>query len=459
MANRSVFFSAVFRCLIFLFATACSFPEPRTSPPLLVPTTITSSTATTLAPENFPSSPPETEIGLPPVFSFESTIDRDQPFRSLQHFCRPKQALDQVNEALWTVVALQPEQKALKDFGFPPTPSAALSPFIDALNRCGGVSGHLLNLEIVEVAVLAGLSPSLHELQDASCLAASHFSPVVVIDAFGFQNTGTRCAELLSDTVVIAAQGSTPDAGVLLSDAPLNEDLLHETALTVAQWDPSGDAEVMVIAPDQPALADLINRELVEPLRSLGFSLRVVSYACQGGALCSGQAKLAAEAIALHKPTLVLPVLDALSFPPFLRELNLSPVPPPVILSGVGDPLRFIDAALLPPESVVLNFSLPSEMSSTLTPFDALCLRIADQDLDSFNTTQAKAWVKSCAMVRWVARFLDAAGPESTPVERQFAALALGPVDAPGMLPGWFSSDHRGRPETITVTLLPPLAS
>ena len=62
-------------------------------------------------------------------------------------------------------------------------------------------------------------------------------------------------------------------------------------------------------------------------------------------------------------------------------------------------------------------------------------------------------------MVRWVARFLDAAGPESTPVERQFAALALGPVDAPGMLPGWFSSDHRGRPETITVTLLPPLAS
>ncbi|MDE0927185.1 MAG: hypothetical protein OSA06_00285 [Acidimicrobiales bacterium] len=395
---------------------------------------------------------------MPPVFSFESTIDREQPFRSLQHFCQPKQALEQINDEPWTLVVLQPEQDALKDFGFSATPSASLSPFVDALNRCGGVSGRPLRLEVIEVSVLAQPSPSLHELQDAACLDTSRFSPVVVIDAFGFQNAGTRCAELLLDTVVIAARGSAPATGILLSDAPLDEDLLHETALTVAQWDPSGEAEVMVVAPDQPVLADLINRELVEPLRSLGFSLRVVSYACQGGSLCSGQAKLATAAIALDKPTLVLPILDALSFPAFLRELNQLPEPPALILSGVGDPLRFIDASLLPAESAVLNFSWPKDANQALTPFDTLCLKIADQDLESFGSAQGNAWVKSCAMVRWVARLIDAAGPESSPEERQFAALALGPVDALGMLPGWFSSDHRGRPEVITTTLLPSLA-
>ena len=412
-----------------------------------------------------------------PIFlAFQESLDRTSRFSGLDSFCRmgsadPIDAPTPVEAGITaeSIVIAQIDTRLNElvkvGFGVPVgDPGAMVAAFLDVVNEaCGGIHGRSLELRTIGVSALGGGDLDIDTLREAACLEAVEIhEAVVVLAATPIPGTAAGCLTRRHRVSHLAVRG--------ISDLDLlqGQGLLHSievgdrTGLSLALGAAIDrgllvGATIGVVVPDSPQQSDDLMAAVDHALAEVDMTSNRYQIGCEGTTTCQVGLDTAVAAMVADGVDVVVPLVDMTSLPWLILEMLEQQMPrPQFVLSGLdGQGLDAVASRIAefggPTAGAYYDGALVVDGSATgaqrlddaeRRPFDRLCVEawaevegVAVPTVESAADDVHRTVVEACSLVRWVARAVEAAGPDPSRLALQVALAGVGPIDVPDMRP------------------------
>ena len=412
-----------------------------------------------------------------PIFlAFQESLDRTSRFSGLDSFCRmgsadPIDAPTPVEAGITaeSIVIAQIDTRLNElvkvGFGVPVgDPGAMVAAFVDVVNEaCGGINGRSLELRTIGVSALGGGDLDIDTLREAACLEAVEIhEAVVVLAATPIPGTAASCLTRRHRVSHLAVRG--------ISDLDLlqGQGLLHSievgdrTGLSLALGAAIDrgllvGATIGVVIPDSPQRSDDLMAAVDHALAEVDMTSNRYQIGCEGTTTCQVGLDTAVAAMVADGVDVVVPLVDMTSLPWLILEMLEQQMPrPQFVLSGLdGQGLDAVASRIAefggPTAGAYYDGALVVDGSATgaqrlddaeRRPFDRLCVEawaevegVAVPTVESAADDVHRTVVEACSLVRWVARAVEAAGPDPSRLALQVALAGVGPIDVPDMRP------------------------
>ncbi len=412
-----------------------------------------------------------------PIFlAFQESLDRTSRFSGLDSFCRmgsadPIDAPTPVEAGITaeSIVIAQIDTRLNElvkvGFGVPVgDPGAMVAAFVDVVNEaCGGINGRSLELRTIGVSALGGGDLDIDTLREAACLEAVEIhEAVVVLAATPIPGTAAGCLTRRHRVSHLAVRG--------ISDLDLlqGQGLLHSievgdrTGLSLALGAAIDrgllvGATIGVVIPDSPQRSDDLMAAVDHALAEVDMTSNRYQIGCEGTTTCQVGLDTAVAAMVADGVDVVVPLVDMTSLPWLILEMLEQQMPrPQFVLSGLdGQGLDAVASRIAefggPTAGAYYDGALVVDGSATgaqrlddaeRRPFDRLCVEawaevegVAVPTVESAADDVHRTVVEACSLVRWVARAVEAAGPDPSRLALQVALAGVGPIDVPDMRP------------------------
>ncbi|HJP24274.1 MAG TPA: hypothetical protein QGG16_02990, partial [Acidimicrobiales bacterium] len=412
-----------------------------------------------------------------PIFlAFQESLDRTSRFSGLDSFCRMGSA-DPIDAPTAVEAGITAESIVIAQidtrlnelvkvgFGVPVgDPGAMVAAFLDVVNEaCGGIHGRSLELRTIGVSALGGGDLDIDTLREAACLEAVEIhEAVVVLAATPIPGTAASCLTRRHRVSHLAVRG--------ISDLDLlqGQGLLHSievgdrTGLSLALGAAIDrgllvGATIGVVVPDSPQRSDDLMAAVDHALAEVDMTSNRYQIGCEGATTCQVGLDTAVAAMIADGVDVVIPLVDMTSLPWLILEMLEQQMPrPQFVLSGLdGQGLDAVASRIAefggPTAGAYYDGALVVDGSATgaqrlddaeRRPFDRLCVEawaevegVAVPTVESAADDVHRTVVEACSLVRWVARAVEAAGPDPSRLALQVALAGVGPIDVPDMRP------------------------
>ena len=412
-----------------------------------------------------------------PIFlAFQESLDRTSRFSGLDSFCRMGSA-DPIDAPTAVEAGITAESIVIAQidtrlnelvkvgFGVPVgDPGAMVAAFVDVVNEaCGGIHGRSLELRTIGVSALGGGDLDIDTLREAACLEAVEIhEAVVVLAATPIPGTAASCLTRRHRVSHLAVRG--------ISDLDLlqGQGLLHSievgdrTGLSLALGAAIDrgllvGATIGVVVPDSPQRSDDLMAAVDHALAEVDMTSNRYQIGCEGATTCQVGLDTAVAAMIADGVDVVIPLVDMTSLPWLILEMLEQQMPrPQFVLSGLdGQGLDAVASRIAefggPTAGAYYDGALVVDGSATgaqrlddaeRRPFDRLCVEawaevegVAVPTVESAADDVHRTVVEACSLVRWVARAVEAAGPDPSRLALQVALAGVGPIDVPDMRP------------------------
>ncbi len=459
-SNRNRHAHAVRRLLVMvvtamLFAAACSNDDTPSGEP--GPTTTTDDTGGTE-----PEPPAE--------------IDRSGRFSGLDSFCEPaseppsetpQASAPGITETEISITHIRMKLEDLASIGFGVDigdPNDTAATFVGLINdRCGGIHGRKLELNTIELPVIAGPGQDTSSIAQAACIeAAEDHESVFAWSTSGFGDVGVPCLTQAHDVVFVTSYTVSLEdienaEGRLYASGLAGEESLTYMARDLARQGLLEGKKIGVVRPDSTPDAQIVEVGLVQVLKEeLGLDVaRVDTIGCGGSNSCTDGVAQSVQGMIADGVDVLFPNLNVISLPPYLAEMANQGVEPGDItmyqsgfLAQSGDlvsgkVVEFGDdvaGELYNGTTVIASaptgeFRLPDYEPSE---FSVMCNREyaengnPDEEYraeDEATNTKFGAVLGMCSSLRVLARALEDAGPNPSRDDLARAMEGLGAID------------------------------
>jgi hypothetical protein len=342
--------------------------------------------------------------------------------------------------------------------------------FVGIINeRCGGIHGRKIDLKTIEVAALgAAGGADASSLTQAACItAAEDYNAVFAYSGSGFGNVGVPCLTQAHEVIFITSYTfsgeDTKQAERRLYATGLSgEEQLTYMARDLAKRGALDGKVIGVVRPDLIPDADVVERGLVNVLKNeLGLNVkRVDTIGCDGGVQCVNGVIPSVQGMIRDGVDVLFPALNILSLPGYLSEMVTQGVQPgditfynsdyaaqsADIVSGKvvefgGDAAgKLYNGTTIISAGTTGAFRLPGYQPSE---FSEMCNREYTENgnpvggkaysaTDEATVTRYASMIGMCSMLRFIARAIDAAGPNPSRADLAKAMEGLGAIDQGG---------------------------
>ncbi len=422
------------------------------------------------------------------IFSdFQAGFDRSHPFQSLDDFCLPTEATEELIETgpgitadEIQIVQIRSKLEDFEDIGFGipvGDPNDMFTKFVEYTNEnCNGIRGRRLNLTNIDVDVLGA---EVDQQRNAACVDSTEDrNAVVVLNSTGFQGTAILCLVEDHETIFVTTQGVNDEwtnrgEGRLVSvSVSLEESLIFLGQALIETGELEGKT-IGVVMPDTPGQPEAMTDGLVTPLRDAGLDVAVVStIGCDGGTTCASGSQESVTEMLDAGVDVIFPGLNVVSLPGYISEMVAQGFQPgevqfynsnfnsqagdlvssKVVAFGGEDAGNLYNGAIIVDSA---NTGFIRDPDSVISPMAAMCLGVYEgmggEVHDPFDpeTTAANMVTGVCSQLRVAFRAIYDAGDNPT-VEDVHAALRnLGPVDVASMNPSSISEGKYTMPDAI----------
>ncbi len=356
--------------------------------------------------------------------------------------------------------------------------------FVDVINdECGGINGRQIDLETVEVPV-PGFAPDADAQAQQACITIAEEQRSVA--AWSNSGVGVPLASCLTGpndvifltTYDLSATDFEESEGRLFSVSHSPTDILRYAALELGP-DLEGK-RIGIVHGDTDPDPQVAEEGLVQTLEDQGLDVvRVDTIGCPDGPPCTEGLRESAQGMLADEVDVMFPLLDTTSLPGYLAELVTQGAEPGDIqfynTSFLAQDSELVtgkivefggeDAAALYNGAILISGAQSGQQredSFEPDPFSQMCNEVyaensAEADGTVFDPTagddEARFYSSvsgHCAMVRMLARAIEAAGPNPSREEIAAALGNLGDVDLGEGAPGSLTPDKPTAPDAIT---------
>ena len=438
-----------------------------------------------------PSADDGGDSGPPPNFyndprggifvDFQRGFDRDHPFGALDAFCGPHDPPAEARRAAGagieadtiTVVHMRTRIEELVTLGFA-VPVGDPTDMFDTLTRivnerCGGVWGRQIDLQLVEVAALGGGGQDIDTLRNAACIEATEGrDAVIVMNTTTFAGTAQLCITEEHDSILIGHEALPEEyvrrgGGRLVSTATTLEEILGALAKYVIDTGALEGRRAAIVAPNTPGEAEAVEGSLLAALELAGVDVPVFDVIdCRGTSICTGGMAESVQRLIEEGVDVLFPTLNAISLPAYINEMVTQGFAPGdvqfynsdfnsqgnevvaglIVAFGGAAAAELYDGTVLLVNSDQGRFRDPDWDPAA---FGEMCMREyrenspLGEDYDPRDPVETNKYGMLgliCSVYRVALSALYDAGPNPTRADIFGALENLGPVDLPGMLPG-----------------------
>jgi hypothetical protein len=343
--------------------------------------------------------------------------------------------------------------------------------FADALNACGGIGGKKVEMKTVE---FSPLDPATRE---KICVGATEDNKAfVVVNSTGLQGPPVTCIGVDKKTPYIGTQGAADEdykkaeGRIVTVDVSLEGSLKHMADYLIANKLLDGK-RVGVVSGDLSGLDKVTQAGLVDYIKGKG--VNVVStqvIACSGKSVCGEGVQAAVEDMKNQGVDVLLPTLNIVSLPAFVKEMSVQAMTPAIYQSNFnsmgGDlPTDKIvgfggqEAADLYNGATIIDWQgtgASRVAGFTPDPFSEMCNAAYAKGTktgSSYNTkdTPVQYGMVStvCGIMRMVGRAGAAAGATVDTTTFAKALSNLGKVDLTGGIPGTITPAKLWAPDEV----------
>lgn len=356
--------------------------------------------------------------------------------------------------------------------------------FVDVVNdQCGGIDGRQIDLQNVEVPV-PGFAPDADAAAQEACINIAEEQRSVA--AWSNSGVGVPLASCLTGpndvvfltTYDLSATDFEESDGRLFSVSHSPTDILRYAALELGP-DLEGK-KIGIVHGDTDPDPQVAEEGLVQTLEDQGLDVvRVDTIGCPDGPPCTEGVRESVQGMLADGVDVMFPLLDTTSLPGYLAEMVTQGAEP-------GD-IQFYNTSFLAQDSELVTGKIVEfggedagalydgavfisgaqsgqqrEASFEPDPFTQMCNEVyAENSAEAAGTVfdptagddEARFYSSvsgHCAMVRMLARAIEAAGPDPSREDIAAALGNLGDVDLGEGSPGSFTPGKPTAPDAIT---------
>jgi hypothetical protein len=460
--------------LIALLAASCSTSDSTTTKTSAAPSTAATTTATTAKPAESTTVASTATTAKPAESSTTVAAPAADPFTGTEAFC--KGGAPATGDVLQIVQVRQKLEELVKiGFGIEVGDTNDIfQAFADEMNKCGGIGGHKVEMKTVE---FSPLDPTTRE---KICVGATEDNKAfVVVNSTGLQGPPVSCIGVDKKTVYIGTQGAANDdykaAGgrIVTIDATLEGSLKNMADYLLANKLLDGK-KIGVVSGDLSGLDKVVQGGLVDYLKGKGQNVASVQViGCGGKSSCGDGVQAAVEDMKNKGVDVLLPTLNIVSLPGFVKEMSIQGLKPAIYQSNFNsmggdlptDKLLAFggpEAAALYNGTTVIDWQTTGAArvaGYTADPFTAMCNATyakASKIGASFTTKDTPVPYGMtgtvCGIMRMIGRAGAAAGPKVDTASFTKALNNLGKVDLTGGVPGSITPTKLFAPDEIRTT-------